>query len=508
LAAAFYYPRYGGAELNWRSWRMINQHRIYRPPQSIAADQRPLLGPYDCRDPEVADQHLAWAEAAGLDVLVICRFFRDRYEDDAIQILMERACSTSIKLCFVIGAYLGRTGASVVDDINEVYRRFGAYDSFLWSHDPSPHCGRQAKGVFFLWATHLREAVFTPSMDGPPVPAAYWRAATDELHAAATPSLLIANPPMAYGSVVEPIEEGGFDGMFNYTHPKPTTDFSLWAHGLPPQAWYVPCVLPGYSAWRIGYDPKTYVSREGGKTYSAQWRLALEPRVVPSMVVITSFNEWNEGTQIEPAKDAEPGDEDHTRPEPDHYVRLTRGWTDRLRRLRWPRPSPLAEARCVMGKPNQSSGLTQIDVDSCGAIGRTAPIEVQGVDCRRLMDRYTLFWVDNDFFYAGDRDLEATVTYCGRGPGTFRLEYDGRGPIIDGAHHRRTEMEPVETGYAWRTVSFDLPQAHFGNRQKFGSDFRIARDLPDRQWLCIAEIVLRPKCEDEGQNPLRGACQG
>ena len=39
--------------------------------------------------------------------------------------------------------------------------------------------------------------------------------------------------------------------------------------------------------------------RRRGKTYDAMWRAAL--RAGADQVTITSYNEWNEGTQIEPA---------------------------------------------------------------------------------------------------------------------------------------------------------------------------------------------------------------
>ena len=40
--------------------------------------------------------------------------------------------------------------------------------------------------------------------------------------------------------------------------------------------------------------------RRNGLTYDAMWRAAL--RAQPDLVTITSYNEWSEGTQIEPAK--------------------------------------------------------------------------------------------------------------------------------------------------------------------------------------------------------------
>jgi hypothetical protein len=44
--------------------------------------------------------------------------------------------------------------------------------------------------------------------------------------------------------------------------------------------------------------------RRRGKTYDAMWRSAL--RAGADEVTVTSYNEWNEGTQIEPASSDPP----------------------------------------------------------------------------------------------------------------------------------------------------------------------------------------------------------
>jgi len=59
-----------------------------------------------------------------------------------------------------------------------------------------------------------------------------------------------------------------------------------------------PSVGPGYNARRGSGDP-VVKPRRHGQTYDAMWRAAL--RSGADGVTITSFNEWHEGTQIEPA---------------------------------------------------------------------------------------------------------------------------------------------------------------------------------------------------------------
>ena len=59
-----------------------------------------------------------------------------------------------------------------------------------------------------------------------------------------------------------------------------------------------PSVGPGYDARRAIGDP-TVKPRRGGLTYDSMWHAAI--RSGADAVTITSFNEWQEGTQIEPA---------------------------------------------------------------------------------------------------------------------------------------------------------------------------------------------------------------
>lgn len=70
---------------------------------------------------------------------------------------------------------------------------------------------------------------------------------------------------------------------------------------MPRGSLYVPSVIPGNSAERVGYPASTLVPRRAGAEYADQWNAALGTGVAPDFVTITSFNEWHEGTAIEPA---------------------------------------------------------------------------------------------------------------------------------------------------------------------------------------------------------------
>ncbi len=63
---------------------------------------------------------------------------------------------------------------------------------------------------------------------------------------------------------------------------------------------FIPCAGPGYADLRIRpWNTANQRSRENGEYYRRMLNSALD--AAPPFVGITSFNEWHEGTQIEPA---------------------------------------------------------------------------------------------------------------------------------------------------------------------------------------------------------------
>lgn len=289
-AAVFYYPWYGGPASipRWRHWKDPS----FSPPEDISSDYYPVLGAYSSTDPLVIAQHFAWLREAGVGVIITSWWGRGSYEDQAVPALLDGAATYGIKVAFHIEPYDGRTADGLVSDVQYLYERYGSHPAFYrttgqsrWSADD------RSKGLFFVWA------IGAPDTKSPSVQADYWRAALDQIHALPDGGIVIGNSTQP-----DWVDGGHFDGLYNYAtlHLETEGGFA-WAQGLPPGAWYVPSVIPGMSARRIGYPENTYVPRQNGITYVGQWNAALGTGVEPQMVTITSFNEWHEGTLIEPA---------------------------------------------------------------------------------------------------------------------------------------------------------------------------------------------------------------
>jgi hypothetical protein len=86
----------------------------------------------------------------------------------------------------------------------------------------------------------------------------------------------------------------------------------IWAAG----------VLPGYDDTRVPGRTNSYrVPRRDGATYRQSWLAAINSH--PSWITITSFNEWFEGSMVEPSRSY------HTL-----YLRLTSQYSRQWRAMR------------------------------------------------------------------------------------------------------------------------------------------------------------------------------
>jgi hypothetical protein len=164
----------------------------------------------------------------------------------------------SIEVAAHLEPYAGRSIASVTEDI--------AYLRSLGISD-----------VFVYHATDF--------------PAAEWQPLTST----STDVRLFAQTPLAGYA-----KTGGFQGIYTYdTLTYRGRVFARMCTAAHKQGLLcAPSVGPGYSAERATGDLRS-VDRADGRTYDSMWNAALHAGA--DMTTITSYNEWNEGTQIEPA---------------------------------------------------------------------------------------------------------------------------------------------------------------------------------------------------------------
>lgn len=330
--AAFYYPWYGSWDLDgeWIHWKQAGA----TPPRVISSDYYPLLGAYSSKDPVVVAQHFAWLREAGVGVIITSWWGQGSREDGVVPILLDQAERYGLQVAFHIEPYSGRTSDRLLQDVEYIYNMYGEHPAFFrtkissrWSPDD------RSKGLFFVWLAG------NPDGDSAHVEPSYWRAAIDAIHALPDGGLVIPDAVESFW-----VDDGHFDGLYNYaTLSSDPNELFGWAQRLPIDSWYVPSVLPGFSARRIGYAEDAFLDRAEGVTYDIQWQAALDLGIEPAMITITSFNEWHEGSQIEPAQ---PGVFDEKGAEyasyapdaPNAYLSATRRWVETFLAKNWPKP--------------------------------------------------------------------------------------------------------------------------------------------------------------------------
>lgn len=127
------------------------------------------------------------------------------------------------------------------------------------------------------------------------------------------------------------IIDAHFDGAYTYFAIDGFTYGSSYASWPSLAAWaednsllFVPCVGPGYIDTEVRpWNNRGIRLRDGGAYYDQMFSAAL--RVDPAFIGITSFNEWHEGTQIEPASSRLPF-QDYSPETPNFYLRKTAAW--------------------------------------------------------------------------------------------------------------------------------------------------------------------------------------
>jgi len=321
--AAFYYPWFGNPDLDgdWRMWQGAGR----QPPDDLASDYYPLLGPYSSMDPAIVAQHFAWLREAGVGIVVAAWGGPGDPTDEAVPQILEAADHYGLRVAFQIEAYGERNAGTLVDHLRYLVDTYGGHpsiyktpDATLWVANPEP------RPLFFLADPHVQPGAAGQADVG------YWNEALDAIHQSNLGVILAGNSDVVW------VTEGHFDGLYNDIPPIPEGGQAFgWARQLPPGAWYVPSVIPGFSAKQVGSPVDTFLPRNNGGTYDSQWESALAQEVSPNLIAITSFNGWQEGTQIEPAlSEGKPGGpdaySDYGDLGPFGYLERTREWVDRL----------------------------------------------------------------------------------------------------------------------------------------------------------------------------------
>ena len=272
---AFYYPWYGnprGPTGYWFHWDPYNHY---------ASTDTPLLGYYDSLSDTVVQQHMQWAQEYGIDLFISSWWGVNSFEDIALELILETALEYGIEITVYLEASWAVQNASEEErpdifagELNYILHTYGNHPAFF-KLDGLP--------IIFIYGFPLG---LLPLED--------WQIVLS----------LVTSEAVFIADTFDPSALDIFDGCHTYnpvTLSEEETDRMYWTAYV--QAHYngkifAATVVPGYDD-RIIREPGLYVPREGGAFYQSRWNVALSNS--PHWVLITSWNEWHEGTEIEPS---------------------------------------------------------------------------------------------------------------------------------------------------------------------------------------------------------------
>jgi hypothetical protein len=314
---AFYYPWYYNPAIPDGSKQRMTWQNVDEKSKSAGnATHFPVLGPYDSHDPKLIAQHAAWSKRAGVDGWIVSWWGRGHQTDRAMGAILDACQKAGLEVTVYYETVpQPRNGQSAAKDLLYVLGKYGDHPAWLRvDHKP----------VLFIYGRTLGEIKLPGWLE----------AITEVNRLTLRKAVFLGDQPTKAAARV-------FDGIHTYNTVGSLAGKTLeqareWAKKTYP-AWVETAdaqgristitVIPGYDDTKIR-KPGLRADRMDGALYRCQWEEAIAAD--PQWVLVTSWNEWYEGSEIEPS--AEYGEK---------YLQLTAEFSARFKsKPRAPRAKP------------------------------------------------------------------------------------------------------------------------------------------------------------------------
>lgn len=295
----FYYSWFGNPETDgaYNNWNhQIIPHWVdstwndmgnYPGGDDMGANFYPELGCYSSNDPEVIAMHMEQIRAAGIGVIAFSWWGKESFSDKSVHTYLDIADKYGLKIAFHIEP-IYKTVDEFKAHLEYLTTNYTSHPAY-YKHDARPfyYLYNSYKLNYRDWQTMLNPDSAT-TIRNTPLDGVFISLWTLRLDGEFT--------------VVS-----GFDGFYTYfgtdgfVHGSTTANWQdMSAFAKENKLIFVPCVAPGYIDTRIRpWNEKNMRNRNQGKYYETMFNKAIDAN--PDFIGITSFNEWHEGTQIEPA---------------------------------------------------------------------------------------------------------------------------------------------------------------------------------------------------------------
>lgn len=279
----------------------------------IGANFYPSLGCYSSNDTALINTHMNMIRGAGIGVLVITWWGKGSFEDGSISKYLTAAEVHGLKVAFHIEPFYSNV-SELKDQLQYIHNSYREHPALYQPHGkPFYYVYDSYKLKAEEWSTLLSDS-------------GKHSIRNTELDATFIGLWVEENEHEFFRS-------SGFDGFYTYFASDGFVYGSTSSNWKSMGDWakeydliFIPCIGPGYLDTRIRpWNDQNTKLRDGGKYYRNMFESALSSN--PDVIGITSFNEWHEGTQIEPSiPKSINGYEynDFGDLEPDHYLKMTK----------------------------------------------------------------------------------------------------------------------------------------------------------------------------------------
>lgn len=286
---AFYYGWYGNPDVSkrWVHWKNVDAAGKHIDESA----HFPALGAYDSHDPKIVDTHCRQAKEVGLTGFIVSWWRQGDFHDEGMPLMLDAAEKHGLKITVYYESVPPRGHPSpegAVDDLVYITRKYAAHPAWLKVN---------GKPVIFVYA----RAVNDLKLNG-------WEKAMNDFTAK------YPGGAVFIGDRISADAARIFDGIHTYN---PTglskgksleeirnwsaTTFAEWIKTAGPDRISCVTIIPGYddSCQPSRKPPRPITERYQGETYRAMWQAAIAAN--PDWLLVTSWNEWHEGSEIEPS---------------------------------------------------------------------------------------------------------------------------------------------------------------------------------------------------------------
>jgi hypothetical protein len=299
----------------------------------------PILGRYSSRDPNIIKKHVRWAREAGIDFLAVEWAGLGSWEDHVLETVLAKRLG-NLKFCIHYDSYLAlhKLGKSISWDLNSPYtpsrskgekliedllacRKYFKHPAYLRINNSpvvivyafrefknaSPYLERikiklRPEDPYFVadvvfWDSISPQEIFQAlKLDSSSVPRLLWRRTRGKLGSKQMWEALkkyfcgvtgyCLYEPWRVRNFLENVERV----YRNYYHKSKEGGLAFW-----------PTVMPGYDDRQLRGRNRPILARNP-QFYRSYWEVC-DSLADDGIIIVTSFNEWHEGTEIEPSRE-------------------------------------------------------------------------------------------------------------------------------------------------------------------------------------------------------------